>query len=578
MKALRVEVVKESLIVTLLGKSDITVDYAVALGPVASVMSPTAASLVYQRISGLDITEVVKTGRFTNPETMEIVMVTIVDVMERLAMDLTANSGARGLAQEALPNVRRILRLVQEWRQSYLIASSETPSMLFSCRGDKGVDVRLVYRSDEGCTVAREWLRSLTMVRNERCERDYRETFVKIGKGINCYAGEVMVRLYVGAEQITEKLDEITRLIEHRPTDPTAEEAWMREIVEQDVEKLKGMIELVNGKEDFELGEMSRIYRLIEAADRRRDEVVLCLMGEPGIGKTQAIERFARDHDRNVVHIIASQVMPNEVSGMTMPNQETHSMDVFDHARLGHLRDGDIVFFDELLKGQQQVLNACLTLIQERRLMSGKRLPDVLVIAAANPLPSARQLPVEIRQRFLFVDVSWDRDEWSRYMLDQHGFEITESLLDVIEKDLGDIVKGTDSWNSLTPRSATKMLLWADSAYGTSNYDCVVDEIRRAYSSVVSSEMRKVIASKHSSKSTFLSGMRHIITEHGLDGTEAAERVMDMVEENRLDSESMAKLMKALQSLPQWEEIRRELESMSVNDVDVTGSDESIKY
>ena len=198
----------------------------------------------------------------------------------------------------------------------------------------------------------------------------------------------------------------------------------------------------------------SHIETLVEAADRRRDEIVLCLLGAPGIGKTEGIESFARKHDRNVVHIIASQILPTEVSGMTMPNQETHSMDVFDHSRLSHMRDGDILFLDELLKGQQQVLSACLTLVQERRLMSGTHLPDVIIVAAANPLASAKMLPEEIRQRFLFIDVEFDKGSWCDYMKERgvpHPKELVPQL----------VTKGDSAvWNTLTPRTMTKLVLW----------------------------------------------------------------------------------------------------------------------
>ena len=198
----------------------------------------------------------------------------------------------------------------------------------------------------------------------------------------------------------------------------------------------------------------SDISDLMEAVDKRRGDIVPCLLGAPGIGKTEGIEEFARTHGRDVVHIIASQILPTEVSGMTMPNQETHSMDVFDHSRLSHMRDGDILFLDELLKGQQQVLSACLTLVQERRLMSGTHLPDVIIVAAANPLASAKMLPEEIRQRFLFVDVEFDKDSWCDYMRDRgvsDPYQLTKYL----------VTKGDGSdWNTLTPRTMTKLTLW----------------------------------------------------------------------------------------------------------------------
>lgn len=205
----------------------------------------------------------------------------------------------------------------------------------------------------------------------------------------------------------------------------------------------------------------SDIQGLMEAVDKRRGDIVPCLLGAPGIGKTEGIETFAREHGRNVVHIITSQILPTEVSGMTMPNQETHSMDVFDHTKLSHMRDGDILFLDELLKGQQQVLSACLTLVQERRLMSGIMLPDVIIVAAANPLASPKMMPEEIRQRFLFLDVRFDEDSWQEYMV-KRGVPLPEHLLPHLVKDGGD----GSTWNTLTPRTMTKLALWYKDTIG----------------------------------------------------------------------------------------------------------------
>lgn len=242
------------------------------------------------------------------------------------------------------------------------------------------------------------------------------------------------------------------------------------------------------------------IYSLIEAADRCRNEIVLCLLGLPGIGKTEAVEKFAKDHGRRVVHIIASQILPNEVSGMTMPNQETHTMDVFDHTRLGHMKDGDILFLDELLKGQQQVLNACLTLIQERRMMSGKKLPNVLIIAAANPLASPVQLPLEIRQRFMFVDVDWNREHWMDYMADK-GFARSDNM-DVLSVKIENALNNESArWNELTPRTATKILEWRRSVDSTPLAESVNEYIKRTFGSDVMVLIDRIITDKEKKKS-----------------------------------------------------------------------------
>lgn len=197
------------------------------------------------------------------------------------------------------------------------------------------------------------------------------------------------------------------------------------------------------------------IYHFLEMIDKDgvRDQIVPCFMGCPGIGKTHEIERYAKDRGKKVVHIIASQILPSEVSGITMPDKEAGGMTVYDHVRLSSLKDGDILFFDELLQGQQQVLSACLTLIQERRLMSDKPLPDVMIVAAANPLANPNQLPAAIRDRFLFIGMEFDFVEWKQYMKDSQGIIIEDSMRNEIDASDTSVV----GWNAQTPRTVTKL-------------------------------------------------------------------------------------------------------------------------
>lgn len=200
----------------------------------------------------------------------------------------------------------------------------------------------------------------------------------------------------------------------------------------------------------------SKLPALLEIVDKKRDEIVPCLLGDPGIGKTQGIYEFAKAHDRQVVEIIASQIMPSEVSGITMPDSDTKSMQVFDHARLSSLKDGDILFFDELLQAPQAVLSACLTLIQERRMMSGKKLPDIMIVAAANPLRSPTLIAESIRQRFMFIELDWDSEAWCDYVQTKYDCRPTARLITLINA----AAKSSDRWNSLSPRTATKLLAW----------------------------------------------------------------------------------------------------------------------
>lgn len=318
-------------------------------------------------------------------------------------------------------------------------------------------------------------------------------------------------------------------------------------------------------------------YKLIEAADKCRSEIVLCLLGRPGIGKTEAIERFARDNDRRVVHLIASQILPNEVSGMTMPNQETHTMDVFDHVRLGHMRDGDILFMDELLKGQQQVLNACLTLIQERRMMSGRRLPDVLIVAAANELPSPAQLPLEIRQRFIFVKMEWSSSDWVEYMT-RHGYDdrdALEKLAATVEREMDH----DSEWNTLTPRTATKLCDWARSVRDGPSYRSVINFIAEAYGLSVSYDVDSVVTSRSDSQSETVNNvMDNIMFAIGrMDSedlvsddeynsvTASVNRVRQTVRKGGNVEVDMADLLSSLMSLREWPKIKEVLETTDIS-------------
>lgn len=212
----------------------------------------------------------------------------------------------------------------------------------------------------------------------------------------------------------------------------------------------------------------SFVSKFLESAYARRDEIVPLLVGEPGIGKTQGVYDFAKRKGVKVVELYLSQMSPLEISGMTMPNESDQSMQVFDSKRLDSLEDGDVLFLDELLQAPQQVLAACLTLIQERRMLSGRKLPDVFIVAAANPIPDMEnRIPASIRQRFIAADVRFDGDAWREWMRGQ-GFVVIPTDLQVLNK------KGCGplGFNDVTPRTLTKLCRW----YSEANDQVVVAE------------------------------------------------------------------------------------------------------
>lgn len=182
-----------------------------------------------------------------------------------------------------------------------------------------------------------------------------------------------------------------------------------------------------------------------------RRKIVPLFIGNPGMGKTQIIAKFAKERGVKLVELITSQMNPFEISGIAMPDKELKKMTYYNFDKLETLEDGDILFFDELLNGNPIVLNACLTILEQRTLISGKKLPNIMIIAAANPQGMVPITP-QIKERFLWYDVKFDANMWKKYMKDKYNmpYIISQELCRLIENE--EFINN----NFYTPRSIDK--------------------------------------------------------------------------------------------------------------------------
>jgi hypothetical protein len=194
---------------------------------------------------------------------------------------------------------------------------------------------------------------------------------------------------------------------------------------------------------------LEKIYNNLEL----RKKIVPLFLGNPGLGKTQMIYQFANKVRANVVEFITSQRNPFEISGLAMPDKDVKRMSFWDFDTLLEMKDGDILFFDEILNGNPNTLNACLTLLEQRKMISGKSLPNIMIIAAANPQGMAPLTP-QIKERFVWYDVAFDEPMWVDYMINK--YYISKS----IGSKLSNLIRSEDftGYNYMTPRSIDKNL------------------------------------------------------------------------------------------------------------------------
>lgn len=110
------------------------------------------------------------------------------------------------------------------------------------------------------------------------------------------------------------------------------------------------------------------------------------LIGPPGCGKSTTVEQAADLLGVNLHVINVSRLSPLEIEGVQMPvdmETEERRLMLLLNEMWASLKEGDIVLWDEYLRGFPEVYNALLD-INTSRVVRGHQLPKVFMIAASN--------------------------------------------------------------------------------------------------------------------------------------------------------------------------------------------------
>jgi len=142
--------------------------------------------------------------------------------------------------------------------------------------------------------------------------------------------------------------------------------------------------------------------------------VPVLLWGAPGVGKTAHVYALGRQNKLKVVGLVASLYEPADFAGYPVPAKD--KMQFLPPSWVSELRDGGILFLDEINTAPPAVQAALLRVFLERQ-VGDVKLPDtVRIIAAANPPELAAggwELTAPLANRFVHIQFTPNATHWA---------------------------------------------------------------------------------------------------------------------------------------------------------------------
>src|SRR5579864_3041918 len=167
----------------------------------------------------------------------------------------------------------------------------------------------------------------------------------------------------------------------------------------------------------------NEVIRLLLVAVIAGEHAVL--IGPPGTAKSALIRTFARLlHARYFEYLLTRFTEPNEIFGPVDIGAFREGR--YERRTEGMLPDAEIVFLDEVFKSNSAILNALLTLLNERRYTSGGQVtkcPLLSAFGASNEVPGDETLTA-IYDRFILRIRNENLDAYHFQDLLQKGLDL----------------------------------------------------------------------------------------------------------------------------------------------------------
>ena len=125
------------------------------------------------------------------------------------------------------------------------------------------------------------------------------------------------------------------------------------------------------------------------------------MAGPAGVGKSAVARQLAELAGVQLHTINVARLSPLEIEGLLMPVDDNSRLELLLNRMWANLKEGDIVFLDEFLRGFPEVYNAMLDIITSRE-VAGHQLPKVFFIAASNSVATYDEA---LRDRLLHITV-----------------------------------------------------------------------------------------------------------------------------------------------------------------------------
>ncbi|MGO8673139.1 MAG: AAA family ATPase [Capsulimonadaceae bacterium] len=171
----------------------------------------------------------------------------------------------------------------------------------------------------------------------------------------------------------------------------------------------------------------------------------LLLVGPPGTAKTELIQRYTSLIDARSFHYLLTRFTePSEMFGPL--DLKAFQEGRYEVRTANMLPEAEIVFLDEVFQGSSAILNALLTLLNERVFFNGPKrqhIPLISMIGATNAIPEDPSLLAFADRFVLRLEVTRVTDEQVDDLLDL-GWELERDRIEAAVRAARKLEMGTE--------------------------------------------------------------------------------------------------------------------------------------